>query len=496
MSTGRHDRADLPLLAALERLRESVIVTDAEIDRPGPRIRYTNSAFLRMTGYTSDEVLGRSPRLLQGPETDRTTLDRLRRCLESGETFEGEATNYRKDGTPFLMRWYVEPIRDGHGAITHFFAVQRDATAERAREAQRLALEQAVGQLGDGVLIFGTNGRVRYANDAYQVWSKRDEGSILGRHVWTLPGVPERFSEMRWARHRLSRGLGWQREYPVKRRARTADHRFVFVTVSPIRDAENRVIEYVVVCRDVTEHRRLETIAEASNFHDHLGVVFSGIRHELGNPINSVKAALQVITSGFGTMDQERVRDYLERMTEEVGRVEYLLRSLRSYSLYDRPNLESVDLDPLLGRFHRLAVDDLERRGIRLTLTVEPDADFAWADPQALHQVLLNVIGNAGTALDGRPHGHIQLSAERQGDHVQLLIRDNGPGIPADQLPNVFKPFYTTRTGGTGLGLAISRRLLAFMRGTIEIASGAAGTSVRILLDRTKPGQATVGTPE
>ncbi len=476
-----------PFLDALSLLREAFIVTDAELDLPGPRILYANPAFTRMTGYSATEIFGKTPRVLQGPETNRRTIARLRRNLEAGEVFEGEGINYRKDGTPFVMRWYIEPIRNPAGRVTHFFAIQRDVTQELKDNRQQRALEQAIGQLDDGVVLFGRDARVRYVNEAYLRWRGSSAEEVVGAPAWTLPGAPERRNELRWARKRLGLGHAWQREYAVRRLSDSGERRFLSVAVSPIRNTEGDVAEYLAIIRDVTELRRLKSIAEAHNFHDHLGVIFSGIRHELGNPINSIKTALQVVVGGIDTMPKEKLRDYLERMGEEIGRVESLLRSLRSYSLYDEPRLESIDLRMFLSRFRQLAQADFELRGMQVEVMIDADADTVWADPQALHQVLLNLIGNATAALEGQEEAKAEILAGRRGDYCSLIVRDNGPGIPAAHLPHVFKPFYTTRSGGTGLGLPISRHLLSLMRGSIELSSSPLGTEARILLDRQEP---------
>jgi diguanylate cyclase (GGDEF)-like protein/PAS domain S-box-containing protein len=116
--------------ACVEQAYDAVVITDARIDFPGPSIIYVNPAFEAMTGYSREEVLGRTPRILQGPRTDRTTLDRMRRALETGQFFEGRAVNYRKDGSAFHMEWSVSPVRDPQGTITHFIAVQRDITPQ------------------------------------------------------------------------------------------------------------------------------------------------------------------------------------------------------------------------------------------------------------------------------------------------------------------------------------------------------------------------------
>lgn len=130
-------------LALLEAAVESVLVTTADLESPGPIIVYVNPAFERMTGWSKDEIAGQSPRVLQGPSTDRAVFDDLRRRLRRGDTWEARTVNYRKDGQEFVMEWSIAPIRDDRGVIYQYVAVQRDVTArveterklERAREA-------------------------------------------------------------------------------------------------------------------------------------------------------------------------------------------------------------------------------------------------------------------------------------------------------------------------------------------------------------------------
>jgi diguanylate cyclase (GGDEF)-like protein/PAS domain S-box-containing protein len=124
------------LASAVESALDAVMVTDADLDAPGPRILYVNDAFTRMTGWTPGDLVGRTPRVLQGPATDRETLDRLRDDLREHGSFQGQAVNYRRDGTPFVMEWSIASIRDGDGAPAFYVAVQRDITEFRRRLAE------------------------------------------------------------------------------------------------------------------------------------------------------------------------------------------------------------------------------------------------------------------------------------------------------------------------------------------------------------------------
>ncbi|WP_210306511.1 HWE histidine kinase domain-containing protein [Methylorubrum rhodinum] len=127
--------ADLRLLrAAVEASGEAIMITSADLDEPGPRIEYVNTAFTHMTGYEAHEVVGRTPRLLQGPGTDRAVLDRMREALAAGEAFQAEAVNYRKDGSTYTVEWLITPVKDADAHITHWVSAQRDITSRRAGE--------------------------------------------------------------------------------------------------------------------------------------------------------------------------------------------------------------------------------------------------------------------------------------------------------------------------------------------------------------------------
>jgi PAS domain S-box-containing protein len=114
--------AALSLLETLlDRSYDAVLVTDAATDQ---KIVYVNSAFEQLTGYSSEEVFDKSPKLLQGPSTDRTEIARLGNLIREGKSFEGQAVNYRKDGTPFMMSWRVEPVSVGSKLVA-WVAIQR-----------------------------------------------------------------------------------------------------------------------------------------------------------------------------------------------------------------------------------------------------------------------------------------------------------------------------------------------------------------------------------
>lgn len=101
---------------------DAIMITE---NKPGYPIVFVNQSFTDMTGYDRDELMGQSPTILQGPKTDRAVLDRLRRDISAGNLFHGQAVNYRKDGSEFMMEWKIAPVRNQNGEITHYLAIQR-----------------------------------------------------------------------------------------------------------------------------------------------------------------------------------------------------------------------------------------------------------------------------------------------------------------------------------------------------------------------------------
>ena len=115
------------LEASMEESFNSIIITEAGKGYP---IIYVNPAFCELTGYGPNEVIGMSPAILQGPKTDMDVIRKLGEDIEVGNVFHGQAINYRKDGSEFMMEWKIAPIRNENEEITHYMAIQRDVTGK------------------------------------------------------------------------------------------------------------------------------------------------------------------------------------------------------------------------------------------------------------------------------------------------------------------------------------------------------------------------------
>lgn len=115
---------------------EGILITELNLEEPGPRIIYANDGFCEMTGYSKEELVGQTPRILQGPKTDQEVLDELKKCLKEGRSFFGQTVNYRKDGSEFVNQWDIHPLTDKEGNITHWVSYQHDITERKRAEEQ------------------------------------------------------------------------------------------------------------------------------------------------------------------------------------------------------------------------------------------------------------------------------------------------------------------------------------------------------------------------
>ncbi len=222
---------------------------------------------------------------------------------------------------------------------------------------------------------------------------------------------------------------------------------------------------------DITEKMRLSSIAEAVNTMNNLGYIFSGIRHELGNPINSIKTTATVCKKNLASYSKETIAEFIDRVLSDITRVEGLLKDLKNFSLYENPECREISTATFMDNLVAIVGRDMAEKNIALRTTVRPGAEQGFFDARALQHAMLNVLTNAVDALDGLLTPEIGIAVFRVGDRVFFKVRDNGKGIPEEQRKHLFQPFTTTKSHGTGLGLVIVKKMMLKMGGEIEIES-------------------------
>ncbi|AXJ02101.1 PAS domain S-box-containing protein [Cyclonatronum proteinivorum] len=176
------------LESAVRNDYDSIIVTDLELNNPGPRICYVNDGFQRMTGYKREEVMGQTPRILQGEKTDRKTLDRLRANLEKGNSFFGQTVNYRKDGSEYINQWDIHPLTNRRGEITHWVSYQHDITERKRSEKKVMDTNTNFDDLFEGskqtYVDLSLNGLVIDANKAFREMLGYTNEELQNASIW------------------------------------------------------------------------------------------------------------------------------------------------------------------------------------------------------------------------------------------------------------------------------------------------------------------------
>jgi PAS domain S-box-containing protein len=337
-------------------------------------------------------------------------------------------------------------------------------------EEEQMRLASAVMSAADGVVITEPiAGTIQYVNPAFEQITGYSKEDIVGRTLHVLDSGKHDESFFRDMRDVIRREGVWQGRLYNKKKDGTLY--LEDCTCSPVRDQSGKIINYVLVKRDVTDKVRLESIAESVNMMNNIGYIFSGVRHEIGNPINSAKMILSVLQYKLEKASRESIKENIDRSLFEIGRVEQLLKNLKNFNLYEKPELQNLDLATFMQEFMKLVKEDFERKGILVRHVVAPDAEWSYADPRALQQVLMNLLTNAADALVGRDDPMIDMTVKKEAGLIHITVTDNGTGMTDKQMNDLFKPFYTSKQHGTGLGLVIVKKMLARMNCDIAISS-------------------------
>lgn len=244
-----------------------------------------------------------------------------------------------------------------------------------------------------------------------------------------------------------------------------------------------------IIIEDVTDQKRMDSIAESAINMNNVGTIFSGIRHEIGNPLNSIKMAITVLQKNVHKYTPEEIEVYFKRIFEDIARIEQLLKSFKNFNMYEQPKTEVMDLSDFIMHNTQLitAYSSVKDKLIGISVDVEPGSEYVIVDRRALQQVSMNLLANAMDAMQDNEEAKLLISAQQKGTSICLKIKDNGCGIPENSLYDVFKPFYTTKEKGTGLGLALSKKMLAQMNCEIDIQSiHGESTTVTITIPKAK----------
>ncbi|MEI7733984.1 MAG: PAS domain S-box protein [Ferruginibacter sp.] len=250
---------------AVANATDAVIITEAEpFDMPGPRIVFVNDAFEKNTGYSREEVLGKTPRLLQGKKSDRKELGRLRKAIEKWEPCEIEIINYKKNGEEFWVNLSVVPLANEKGSFTHWVAIQKDITERKRTEEQLKKMSQAIEQSPSSIMITDINANIEYVNLAFTKLSGYSVEEIVGQNARILKTEHTSVAEFKNLAIALKNKEIWRGEFVNKNKE--GELFWEYTVISPILDKEGAVTNFLSVKENITERKKVEKhLAEKLN---------------------------------------------------------------------------------------------------------------------------------------------------------------------------------------------------------------------------------------
>jgi PAS domain S-box-containing protein len=514
------------LAAIVDSAEDAIIAKDLD-----GVIQSCNAAAERLFGYTSDELVGRSVRLLIPPER-QSEEDEILAKLRRGERVEHfETVRVSKSGRPIDIALTISPVRDHTGKIIGASKIGRDISTMRQAEAERIqlleenaAITATLNEVGALVVAdLDRNKVVQAVTDKatemtgaqfgaffYNAVDERGEAYTL----YTISGVPrEAFAKFPMPRNTAVfeptfKGTGVLRSDDITKDVRyghNAPHYGMppghlpvrsYLAV-PVKGRSGNVIGGLFfghsdVARFTAHHERVVSgiaawaalalenaalfanVQEVSRLKDEF---LASLSHELRTPLHAILGYARMLQSGFLSPEKaQRALDTIARNSTSLAQiVEDVLDISRIISGKLRLNVQLVDLPAVVRNAVDVILPAADAKGVRVETVLDPKAAPISGDPERLQQILWNLLSNA-VKFTSRG-GKVQVRLERIDSHVELSVSDSGVGISAEFLPHVFERFRqaegsTTREkGGLGLGLSIAQQLTELHGGTIAVAS-------------------------
>jgi len=493
----RGGSSDALLAAVVDSSDDAIISKDL-----GGHITSWNKSAERMFGYTAQEALGQSVTLIIPPDRlqeEDEILARVRR----GERVERFETRRRhKDGRLVDVSLTISPLRDEHGKVIGASKVVRDV-GERKRSSELRGLFAAIVNSSDDAII---SKDLESIITSWNVGAEKMFGytaaEAIGRPIWML-FPPERISEETDILAKIRRGERVEHFETVRMR-RDGSLLDISVTISPIRDAQGRVVGASKIARDIGEQRRAQRAIEVArrelehanrqlrlvavdlegrvrektaeleeNRQDWESFAYS-ISHDLRSQVRTVFNFTKLLQEQLQGRAGPEEKDYFNRLTRAAVRISSMIDGVLAFTRVTRAQmqLQEVSLDTVI-----LDVIDgfAELRSPAAQVRVEHPLGSVCANPAGLHQCLANLLSNAVKYVARDKTPEVVVRAETRGDFLRLWVEDSGIGIPEEELAHLFQMFQRMNNArgyeGTGLGLAIVRRAVERMGGKVGVES-------------------------
>jgi two-component system sensor histidine kinase/response regulator len=454
---------------------------------------FVNHGFCEITGYSAEEMLGKSFREFFDAETSEQLTLAYGRVYETGEPLKAyEYALTRKDGTKRYVEESVSLKKDSQGLPVAFIGIRRDSTERKlAEEKIRVSEERyrvILEQIGEGYFEVDLKGRYQFFNGGYCRMLRCSPSDILGQSykkvvpAEQIPMIQEVFRKV------LQTGEPVKSfEYETVRPDGSAV--FAEESISLKKDGHGQPEGFHVIIRDITERKRAEQelaaakdAAEASNRAK--STFLATMSHEIRTPMNGILGMTELV------LDTELAQEQREHLSMVKSCAESLLSIINDVLDFSKIEAEKLELESIpfdlrdsLGETMKVMSFRAHEKGLELIYDVQPDVPEGLAgDPTRIRQIVVNLVGNAIKFTErGEVVVTVEQAPEEPGDGgcacLRFSVRDTGVGIPADKLEKVFEAFsqadgtMARKYGGSGLGLAICTRLVEKMSGRIWVES-------------------------
>ncbi|HWI40937.1 MAG TPA: ATP-binding protein, partial [Verrucomicrobiae bacterium] len=397
---------------------------------------------------------------------------------EQRKSYEIEHRLLFSDGT---LRWVysiVEPSLNTDGRVVRLYGTTQDITERKQAEVdlrnKTNELQAIFDSISDGIVVYDQEGRVQHHNlIAPQLYPREIRTGSPCRelfHVDSLQSSPD---------CPVERALRGERVEVSHVSSREEDRtQYVDLTATPIRDALGEKNRALVFFRDVSKKRLEEMHLIQNEKMSSIGVLATGIAHEINNPLTSVAGCAEALLRRFRD-EPDLKRDlrlevfphYLEVIVRECYRCKGIIDRLLSFGRKSDGTFSLVDMNEILREVIDLLRHHLAYRQIEVGTSLEEALPRVMGDPSGLRQVCMNLLVNAHQAVGG--NGKVTVTTAASADSVTIGIRDTGCGIPEEAMDRIWDPFFTTKEvgKGVGLGLALTYDIVKRHRGEILVES-------------------------
>jgi len=367
-------------------------------------------------------------------------------------------------------------------------------------DAHRRELQSILDSVDDEIVVLDRDLRVVAVNEAFVARSGSRSAELTGRTCrevatggWPCAsdqpgGCP---IEKVFETGQLHKGI-------VSRVGSDGEERVLEIHASPVRGAEGEIRHAVEVRRDISERRQLQASIAHSERLASLGLLASGISHEINNPLGAISASVEGLRRRLpevgGLSDEARgsLASALELIGKEVDRGREITHRLLRVARPERLSRSFVDPNRVVEDIVAILGHDIRRTGVRADLDLGTGLPPLLGDESRLSQVVMNVTLNAIQAMEARG-GLLRITTRPEEGGVRITVDDEGCGISPEYLGKIYEPFFTTKPvgKGTGLGLFITHRIVSEMGGSVSVRSQAGkGTSLTLWLPCTERSEA------